>query len=213
MLKAILWDNDGVLVDTEELYYEATRRVAAGAGVELTAAQFLEVSLTAGLSMFDILRERGFSGAEVDELRRRRNALYRSFLLAGVRVNAGVREALEELRGSYRMGVVTSSLREHFDAAHASTGLAGHFEFVVAREDYRESKPAPDPYLTALERHGLDPAECVAIEDTRRGLDSALAAGLSCLAVPTALTRDADFSGALAVLADTSEIVGAIRRL
>ncbi|MHB1003429.1 MAG: HAD family hydrolase, partial [Thermoleophilia bacterium] len=84
MLKAILWDNDGVLVDTEELYYEATRRVAAGAGVELTAAQFLEVSLTAGLSMFDILRERGFSGAEVDELRRRRNALYRSFLLAGV---------------------------------------------------------------------------------------------------------------------------------
>lgn len=213
MLKAILWDNDGVLVDTEELYYEATRRVATGVGVELTAAQFIEVSLTAGRSMFDILLERGFSDEEVEGLRRQRNAVYRSLLLAGVRVNAGVRETLEGLCGAYRMGVVTSSLREHFDAAHATTRLANHFEFVVAREDYRESKPAPDPYLTALDCYGLDPGECVAIEDTRRGLDSALAAGVRCLAIPTALTRDADFSGAVAVLGRADEVAGAIRGL
>lgn len=213
MLKTILWDNDGVLVDTEELYFQATREAAAREGVELTPEQFIEVSLAAGRSMFTILLDQGVSAQRVEELRRERNRAYRDYLLAGVRVLDGVRAALAELDGAYRMGVVTSSLREHFDAAHSTSGLTGYFDFVLAREDYRESKPAPDPYLAALERYALAPEECVAIEDSRRGLESALAAGIRCLAVPTGLTRGSDLTGATAVLDSAAAIPAALRRL
>lgn len=210
MLRAILWDNDGVLVDTEELYFEATRDAAAIDGVELTMEQFREVSLTAGRSMFDIVREQGVGDERIRELVSERNRIYRDRLLAGVRVLDGVREALEQLAASYRMGIVTSAFREHFYAAHSSTGLLPHFEFVLTREDYRQSKPAPDPYLAALERFDMQPEECVAIEDSRRGVESARAAGLRCLAIPTPLTRGADFSSAVAVLDSAEAITGAL---
>ncbi|RJQ47753.1 MAG: HAD family phosphatase [Gaiellales bacterium] len=213
MIEAILWDNDGVLVDTEELYFAATREAAALEGVELTAAQFLRVSLTAGLSMLGILLERGVPPERVEELRRERNRIYRERLLAGVRVPDGVPEALAELAPRYRMGVVTSSLREHFDAAHTATGLAGYFEFVLAREDYRDSKPSPEPYLAALERYGLDPRQCVAVEDSSRGLESALAAGLRCIVIPAGLTRGSDFTGAAAVLASAVELSTAVEAI
>lgn len=211
LIKTILWDNDGVLVDTEELYFDATREAAARVGIELTQEQFRQVSLTAGMSMFQILLDRGVAPERVEELRLERNRVYRDRLLAGVRVPEGIPAALEYLGARYRMGVVTSSLREHFEAAHSSTGLMRHFTFVTAREDYRESKPAPDPYLAAIERYGLDPQECVAVEDSRRGLDSALAASLRCIVIPAGLTRDCDFTGASAVLAEAGGLGEVLR--
>jgi HAD superfamily hydrolase (TIGR01509 family) len=213
MLRAILWDNDGVLVDTEHLYFRATREAAAMEAVQLTEEQFREVSLTAGRSMFDILRERGIVETRIRELILERNRIYRDYLLAGVTVMDGIREALAALDGRYRMGIVTSALREHFDAAHSTTRLMRHFEFTLTREDYDESKPAPDPYLAAVKNTGLDPEECVAIEDSRRGLEAALAAGLRCLVVPTKLTDAADFSGATEVLDGAQSIPDTVRRL
>jgi beta-phosphoglucomutase-like phosphatase (HAD superfamily) len=98
------------------------------------------------------------------------------------------------------MGVVTSARREHFEIAHAQTGLGKYLDFVLAREDYRHSKPHSEPYLTALNRYRLQPEDCIVVEDSERGLASAVAAGLECLIVLSEWTKDGDFRHAAKVL-------------
>ncbi len=200
MIRSILWDNDGVLVDTEVLYFEACRETLASVGVHLEREQYVEVSMSRGESVFDRVPEE--AGFELDGLRRERDARYSERLRSGPRAVDGIGEVLASLQGRVRMGVVTSSRREHFEIIHASTGLLPFFEFVVTREDVEKSKPDPEPYRTALETYGLDAGTSVAIEDSERGLQSAVRAGIRCVAIPTELTKNGDFSKAWRVLED-----------
>lgn len=206
MSSAILWDNDGVLVDTEGLYFRATREVLATAGVELTVDLYREISLRRGESAFDLAAARGLNGDAIGRLRARRDALYLASLEDGVKVIEGVEEVLGTLHGRVPMGIVTSARRENFEAMHRHTGLLPYFDFVLTREAYARSKPWPDPYLEALSRHGLVASRCLVVEDTERGLRSARAAGIRCLVVPNSLTVGGGFEGAEAVLGDAREI-------
>jgi HAD superfamily hydrolase (TIGR01509 family) len=209
----VLFDNDGVLVDTEERYFEATREVLAARGVELTREYYIEHSLRRGQSTLELARRAGCGDAEMERLRAARNARYAELLAAAPCVIPGVPEALSRLRGRVRMGIVTSSLKPHFDVIHAASGLLGCFEFVLTREDYTRAKPHPDAYLAALERFRLRPEECVVVEDTGRGLAAARAAGLRCLVIPHGLTRGADFSGACKVLTGIRELPAEVAAL
>ncbi len=155
MVKAILWDNDGVLVDTEELYFSATRDVLSEAGVNLTRDLFIQISLKQGRSTFDLAAEQGLSQEVTTQLRADRNRRYSNLLKGGVRILDGVEDTLRQLHGKVSMGVVTSSRREHFEIIHTTTGLLHYFDFVLTREDYRRSKPDPDPFLAAIKRNGL----------------------------------------------------------
>lgn len=208
----ILWDNDGVLVDTEILYFEATRDIFASVGHELTRDAFVDASLRRGVSAFEAIAGR-FTAAEIEDLRERRNRAYHETVARGVRVNPGVRECLETLRTCLRMGVVTGSRRDHFEAMHRTSGLLPYFDFVLTHDEYQRSKPHPEPYLMAVERYGLDPRACVVVEDSERGVASAAAAGLCCIAVPNELTRGGDFSTAAAILDSAAQLPQALERL
>lgn len=205
MIRAILWDNDGVLVDTEGLYFQAGREILATQGVVLTQRDFAEQSLKKGQSVFDFAPDQ--SAESIEQLRVKRNARYSALLKAGVRVLPGVVETLSALSGRVRMGIVTGSRRDHFDIVHAQTPLLPFFEFVIAREDYAEAKPHPDAYLTAMRLHGLHPETCVVVEDSERGCVAAAKAGLRVLAVPNALSQRGDFSSAYKVLNSVREVV------
>ncbi len=213
MIKAVFWDNDGVLVDTEKLYYQATRELLLTTGVELTEALFRRISLVEGRSSFILAAERGVRPEEIDRLHGLRNQRYTELLTGGVRIMEGVEEALRQLRGGVVQGVVTSSRKEHFDVMHRSTGLLAHFDFILTREDFTLSKPDPEPYRKAMARCGLTPQECLVVEDSPRGLESAVAAGIRCLVVPNALTRGHAFAGAWRVLETCREVPGEVRRL
>jgi HAD superfamily hydrolase (TIGR01509 family) len=213
VLKAVLWDNDGVLVDTERLYFEATRAALARAGVDFTAALFADLNLRRGQSAFDLLADRDAAPDTIAELRAARDAAYvRSLEESDVAI-AGVEETLAGLHRRLRMGVVTSSLKAHFDVVHRRTGFGRFLEFVLTREDYAHTKPDPDPYLTALRRARLRPEECVVIEDTERGLASAVAAGIRCIVVPNALGAGANLAAAHRVVASVVEAGAEITRL
>ena len=108
------------------------------------------------------------------------------------------------------MGVVTSSRKDHFDLIHRTSGLLEYFDFVLTADDFRRVKPDPEPYLLAVARSGIDPGACMAIEDSERGLQSATSAGISCIVVPTALTRGGSFAGAHRILESISEIPAAL---
>ncbi|MGO9451609.1 MAG: HAD family hydrolase [Candidatus Binataceae bacterium] len=213
MIEVILWDNDGVLVDTEELFLSATRDALARANVQLSRERYQEFALGHGRNMFDVLKAQGWTQERIAALRRERDVAYMAMLAEQCRPMDGAVETLRSMQGTARMAVVTTSLREHFDVAHRNSGLREFFELVVAREDYVESKPHPEPYLTALKRLGAQPSGCIAIEDSQRGLTSALAAGLRCIIVPNDLTRRANFTDATAVLDNIREVPAVLKDL
>jgi HAD superfamily hydrolase (TIGR01509 family) len=198
-MKAILWDNDGVLVDTEPWYFEASREALRGLGVEIGEAEYVEVSLNQGASVFDVAAARGVSAERIEAARAARNMHY-SALLARTELIPGVRETLESLYGRLPMAVVTSSRPEHFALQHGRTGSLRFFEFVLTGADCTRHKPDPEPYLLAAERLCLEPAECLVVEDTERGLVAATRAGMRCAVVPRGLSARGDFSSALRVL-------------
>lgn len=202
MLSAIFWDNDGVLVDTEGLYFEATRAVLASVGVTLDEAVYIDLGLRQGRSVFDTVPDR----SAIESLRALRNARYSEMLQTGVAAIAGVEDTLARLHGSLVMGIVTSSNRDHFELMHRQTGLLRYFDFWLANDAYPRTKPHPDGYVAALQRCGLRPEECLVIEDSERGLAAARAAGIRCVAIPSGLTRGGAFAGAHAVLGSIREL-------
>jgi len=211
-VKAILWDNDGVLVDTEQLYFRVTKDVLASVGVDLTEDQFVELLLVQGRGAWHLAEERGIVGDEIDRLREQRNAQYAECLARAPLVLAGVESVLAELHGRYVMGIVTTCIPEHFAVIHRSSGLLKYFDFVLLPGDYDRHKPHPDPYLRAIERSGVDRSACVAIEDSERGLASATGAGLRCFVIRTPLTRGRAFAGAHRVLDSVADVPLALTR-
>jgi len=196
MPSTILWDHDGVLVDTEHLYYRATRQVLARHGVDLTIAQYQQNHLVDDSGSWHLLRARGVAEEAVQALRRERNEIYGRFLVDNDVMVPGALDLLRRLRPRYRMAVVTSSERVHFDAIHAHTGLRGLVDFVLTRDAYGACKPHPEPYLSAVARFGAAKDECVVVEDSERGLIAAKAAGLACWMVYSPMTEGQKFDAA-----------------
>src|SRR5262245_35583279 len=113
--QAIFWDNDGVLVNTEHIYFRATQRILATIGIPLTPDQYLEMFLVQGKGAWHLAEERGFSAGEIEALRSQRNTLYGQLLAETPLVIDGVDRVLKSLHGRYLMGVVTSSRKDHFE--------------------------------------------------------------------------------------------------
>jgi len=197
---AILWDNDGVLVDTERWYFDATRAVFAEAGVDLTPGIYSEYFLTHSGGTSRLAAERGLNESDIATLIDIRNARYLHALEHEDITIEGVRDTLAALQPHFTMGVVTSARLSHFEAIHRRSGLLEFFDFAVTHEDYARSKPAPDPYIAAVARTGFPAARCLAIEDAPRGLAAARAAGIDCWVIRTGLTRGVPFPGAGRVL-------------
>ncbi|CAH2030095.1 HAD family hydrolase [Trichlorobacter ammonificans] len=200
MFDALFWDNDGVLMETEHLYYRANAAALADVGVELTLDDFRRISLRRGESVLAL------AGGDGTELRRRRDEIYFRLLGEEARVISGVRDTLEQLHGRFAMAIVTSCRREHFVQMHRESGLLDYFDFILTREDYAVSKPDPEPYRTACIRAGIHPARCLAIEDSERGVVSAARAGLCVAAIPGELNRGGDFSAARWLLQEIGEL-------
>ena len=210
MIKAIFWDNDGVLVDTEALYFQATQSVLAENSIRMTRDQFIQISLKEGRSVFVLALEQGMSPEAVAQLTEERNRRYSNLLRNGVLLMDGVVDTLSRLLNKVRMGIVTSSRQEHFDIIHANTVIMSYFDFVLTRKDFKRSKPKPDSFLTAMKHCELTRAECLIVEDSERGLAAANAAGINCIIVPNELTRNNDFTGTWRVVDDIREVTGAV---
>jgi len=195
VLRGVLFDLDGTLADTEPIQWESYRRAlrAYGADVDLETYRRHWIAVEGGSEWACRTFALPVTPAE---LRARKAAEYRALIADGVPARPGAHEALARLAPEYALAVATNSIRGEVDVVLGHLGLREFFTALVAREDYVEAKPAPDPYREAARRLGLAPAACVVVEDTARGVRSGLAAGCVVIAVPSELTRDNDFTGA-----------------
>ena len=207
----MLFDLDGVLADTEPLHWAAYREVLLELGVDVGIEEYRRRFISHGGGP-EYACEAYRLPLTADELRARKLPRYLALLRRGVPPRPGARAALERLRGHYRTAVATNSVRTEVDLILDAIGVSSLLDTIVAREDYRDAKPAPDAYLTAAARLGLPASECAVVEDTPRGLGAALAAGMRALALPNELTADNDFTGCTVRLSHLDELTPALLR-
>jgi HAD superfamily hydrolase (TIGR01509 family) len=182
--KAILFDFDGVIADTDNHHIAAWQRTLAVMGwqvAEEVAARSAEIDDRDFLAQ--LFTHRGITGANIDEWVRRKQALAVQLLKDGPRLFPGVVDLVHSLQGRARLAVVSGTWRENIQAVLESAGLFGSFDTIVGREDVTGRKPAPDPYQLALKRLRLVARSTVALEDSPAGLAAARAAGIRPIAI------------------------------
>ena len=204
MYKTILWDNDGILVQTEQWYFEATREVMEEEGYTLTLESYRETFLKQNTGAWHLLKNNDKD--YIYSLRMKRNSLYASFLKNKKIFTEDVTPILKQLSKKYKMGIVTSSRKDHFDIIHSRNNLLRFFDFIISNDDYTYSKPHPEPYLLGIKNSGCKNYECIAIEDSERGVIAAKRAQLFCIAIPNEMTFASDFSKADLVLNNLNEV-------
>ena len=195
MKRYLLFDHDGVLVDTEFWYYKAGEHALADVGLTLDKDQYLR-DMNQGLGTWAQARAAGIDEQAIGRLRAARDDYYQEYLRTqAIEIN-GVTEALAELSQHARMAIVTTAKRADFELIHEKRHIRQFMDFVLVREDYQHAKPHPEPYLTGLKRFGAAKEETLVVEDSPRGLKSAVAAGIDCAIVRSDFTHSPDFSQA-----------------
>ena len=195
MKKYLLFDHDGVLVDTEFWYFKAGERALADIGVALNRDRYLR-DMTRGLGTWAQARAAGIDERTISRQREIRDVYYQEYLRTEAIEIEGVVETLAELSKYVRMAIVTTSRRVDFEMIHEKRQIRQFMDFVLVREDYTLAKPHPEPYLTGLKRLGATRRETLVVEDSSRGLNSAVAAGIDCVIVHNDFTKSQDFSRA-----------------
>jgi HAD superfamily hydrolase (TIGR01509 family) len=207
LIRGLIFDFDGLLVDTEIPAYQSWQEIYAEYGCELPLAVWATCIGTSGV--FDAcayLEEQ--AGRPLDrEAVRQRRAGREQELVAGLPLLPGVQEYLSTARRrGLRLGIASSSSRRWVEGHLARLGVRESFDQIVCREDVARVKPDPELYLTALARMELQPDEAVVLEDSPNGILAARRAGLFSVAVPNALTGQLPLDHAdlrLTSLADT----------
>ena len=205
MKKFILWDHDGVLVDTEYWYFKSTQRALAELGVTLEKTLYLQ-RMVHGASSWELALNAGLDQDQVTSKQRQRDEYYRQYLGREDIEIPGVIETLTLLSKHYQMAIVTTSKGADFEVIHRDRNIVHFMDFVLLREDYQQSKPHPEPYLLAMQRFGATAEQCLVVEDSQRGLQSALAAGIECAIVHNEFTAGNDFTGAAHRLGGITEL-------
>jgi len=203
--KYILFDNDGVLVETETWYYEASKRALKEFfNVNIQFDDYMKI-MTDGNGVWVAAPDA--TQQEITIARNQRDIYYQEYLRNEDTAIENVHDVLGELSKKYNMGIVTTSRRVDFEILHKTKGITNFMNFVLCVEDYPRSKPYPDPYLKGLELFNGQKEEAIVVEDSQRGLISANRAEIDCVIVHNEFTKTQDFSKATHKIEALEELV------
>lgn len=213
MLKAVIFDLDGTIIDTETPEFVAWQEAYAELGAVLEPAAWAQAIGTSDSGWDPYTHLESLLGAPVDRaaLRAARHVRFDE-LMAAAEPRAGIVAWLDEARDlGLRVGLASSSSAPWVTRFLDALGLRERFEVLATRDRVTRSKPAPELYQLALHDLGVRPDEALAVEDSPNGVAAAKAAGLFCVAVPNPMTATLDLSGADVVLRSLAD--GSIREL
>ncbi|MCX8070945.1 MAG: HAD family phosphatase [Candidatus Binatia bacterium] len=208
---AVVFDLDGVLLDSEGLHYQAYCQVLREFDVVIGQEEYAEHWIGAGHGP-EYAVERYRLPITPTELRARKAPLYRELLHTRAQLMPHARDVVEGLYREFALGVATNSGREDVDWVLARFDLRRFFSAVIAREDYREAKPAPDAYVAVRALLAVPAHRCLVVEDSPRGVLAARAAGLPVVAVPNEFTRVCVFPPGTPRIAGLSAVTPAFVR-
>jgi HAD superfamily hydrolase (TIGR01509 family) len=204
--RAVIFDMDGLLLDTETIWHRAEVELFARHGAEFTWEDKLAVIGTSFAFAARYFAERlGRPLAEGEAVVGEMLEIMHAELQQDVAGRPGAVELVARLRGRTLLGLASNSPRLLVDTALATAGLTDAFDAIVTSDDVEHAKPAPDLYLLACSTLGVAPAEALALEDSASGVAAAKAAGLACIAVPQ--FAETDVSAADRVIDSLEELL------
>lgn len=194
-IKGIIFDLDGTLIDTEEIYYLSWKEALKGFGAEFGTKEYLKYIGKGEYQVEEELKMKYNLKIEKGELIkvRHRNILKKNLC---IRLKPFAKESLEFFSKNYRIALCSGSPRFAIDLLMEKARISSYFEIIVSRDDVKRNKPYPDIYLYTLDKINLKPKQCLAFEDTQFGLEAAKSAGLNCFALPHKFSKHQDFSKA-----------------
>ena len=212
-IRAVIFDMDGLMIDSERVYWQAGREIAARRGktvLDATLGRMMGRSPIDSITVFAV--DTGIP-EEPAALLEERDARVSEILRAGATPMPGLFEALDRLHGKYRLAIATSAKRYMVDTIDASVHFLRYFEAVQTSEGVVHGKPHPEIYLKAMARLGVSPRECVVLEDSSNGARAGKAYGAYAIAVPSEHTREQDFSFVDYVATDLTDATDRIERV
>lgn len=189
-MKAIIFDMDGVLVDSMPYHADASRLALETVGINIDRKTIYELEGSNHRQFVDIIFGRfGRTPTEdgMHELVRKKTEIFNQ--IEHVTPFDGIKELLASLKSRYKLAVVSGTNKKTVHAM-IDAFFPDTFEVVIAEEDTKEGKPSPVPYLRAVEKLGIPKEYCIVIENAPLGIRSAKNAGLRCIAIPTYLGRE-----------------------
>ncbi len=194
MLKALLFDLDGTLIETEPLHFAAHQRALAPYGITFTLEEYLRYGMSIDRHVFyEKMQE--IRGVPVDVKRAgQEKKKYYLDTVHNATLFPGTEEVLQQVVSRYACYIVSSSDKETIKHLLDQTGISKYFQKVYSTKDAARPKPYPDVYVDVLADLHLSAQETVVIEDSVQGVEAAHAAGIRCIAIPNDFTKDEDFS-------------------
>ena len=216
MLRAVIFDFNGILVDDEPVHLELFQRVLREQGITLESEDYFGRYL--GLDDWGCFsaayRDHGLplDERQLGELIRRKAAYYQETIEDRLTIFPGVATLIPALSPKYPLAIASGALRHEIEMILGKIGLRSSFQAIASAEDVSEGKPNPEIFLKALALLNLrraapliQPAECLAVEDSRDGILAATGAGMKCLAVTNSYPAS-EFAGVEAVVASLNEV-------
>ena len=215
MIRGIVFDFDGVLVDSEPLHFAAYQEVFSALGASLTRedyyGHFLGYDDAGVFGMMAARHEWRLDPEKLTALIEEKSRVFGNLVSSRDVLYPGASAAIERLASEYPLGIASGALKHEIEIVLRGAGLNRHFQFIVAAGDTPESKPSPAPYARAAELHRLPPAACLAIEDSRWGIVSAKGAGMKCVGITNTYPRS-DLAQADAIIDSLEEFTEALIR-
>ena len=214
-LAGVIFDMDGVIVDSEPLSMSTIAEMAAERGIQLEPALLHELTGVSLERVMEVVGTRLGDGIDPVALRRDYDARYLPRLRASAAPTPGLERLIAGLAAAgVPMALASASTLAEIGAVTGALGLGGVLRGVASGEEVTRSKPAPDVYLLAIQRLGAGPAGVVAIEDSATGVAAAVAAGLVCVGIRTAVTHGHDLGPAALIVSSLEELdLAALERL
>jgi len=216
VLRAVIFDFNGVLVDDEPLHFKLFQRVLEEEGLGLTEKDYYERYL--GMDDRGCFKTalqaqgRKADDSAIAELIRRKARYYREAIAKGATVFPGVKTLVPALSSRFPLAIASGALRSEIDMILESIGLKKYFQAIVSAEDVEEGKPSPEIFIKALRRlndgrkdRSILASECLVVEDSKEGILGAHRAGMKCLAVANSHSPE-ELTEAEAVVASLEEV-------
>ncbi len=203
MIKAVIFDLDGLIIDSEPIHSKSLELLIKKYGIvpEYNSVGLLHKPGLGGENYYKEIREKyGIKDGE-DRLRRIRRRIYADLIKTPLYPRVGFLPLIKDLKKrNIKIGLASNRYSAHLKTMLANMGIINFFDVIMGRKKGSLPKPAPDIYIRVAKRLKVDPKNCWALEDTEPGIISAKAAGMKALAIPNKYTGDQDFSKADLIL-------------
>lgn len=209
MIKAVIFDMDGLMIDTESLHNESFKAVLEEYGVKPVPNKqgVIHISGISSKDNWERFKKQYNFEADNNELSRKKHKIHLNLLSKNVTAMPGLFKLLKELQANHiKMAIASSSIREQINLVTTRLRIADYFQAIISGEDVINGKPAPDIFLKAAEALNVRPLDCLVLEDAPSGVAAGKSAGMKVVAIPNEFNKHEDFEQADTVLSSLEKV-------